>query len=184
MTTKTLRYADNAARFGALVSSVSADDWSRASPCEGWTAADVLDHVVDTQRDFLAGRGADLAARPSGEPAATWNAHHRTVWMLLRDDGFAATEYAGYFGPTTVADTMRSFYGWDLVVHRWDIGSAAGRDVELSTEELALVEDQLPGFGEMLYSDGICRPALAVADDADRQTRVLAALGRAHPWNP
>lgn len=184
MTAHPLHYADNAARFGELVSSLSALEWSRPSPCEGWTANDVLDHVIDTQRDFLAGRGADLGTRPPGEPAVVWNTHCETVSRLLRDDSFAATEYAGYFGPTTVADTMQSFYGWDLVVHRWDIGSAAGRDVGLSVDELTLVEDQLPGFGEMLYSDGICKPALAVADGADRQTRVLAALGRPQRWNP
>ena len=57
------RHAD---RFTAVVEAAGDTQWSSPSPCEGWTAADVLDHVVDTQRDFLDKRGADVGARPEG----------------------------------------------------------------------------------------------------------------------
>ena len=40
-------YDDAADRFTATVSAT--DDWTAASPCEGWSAADVVDHVVDGQ---------------------------------------------------------------------------------------------------------------------------------------
>ena len=36
----------------------------------------------------------------------------------------------------------------------------------------------LDGFGEPLYAEGICTPALDPPDGADEQTRVLAKLGR------
>ena len=37
-------------------------DWSSPSPCEGWSALDVLDHVLMTQRGLLAERGIPNAA--------------------------------------------------------------------------------------------------------------------------
>ncbi|MBK6954892.1 MAG: maleylpyruvate isomerase N-terminal domain-containing protein [Actinomycetales bacterium] len=39
-------------------------DWSAPSPCEGWSALDVLDHVLMTQRGLLAERGIAPTRRP------------------------------------------------------------------------------------------------------------------------
>lgn len=168
----------NADTFTALVTSVPDDSWSSPSPCEGWTAADVLTHVIDTQRDFLTGRGATLPPAPEGSPAERWLAHDAAVRGVLADEAFATAPYDGWFGPTTVADTLRDFYGWDLVVHRWDLGRAVGREVTWSDAECAFVGGELAGFGDQLYAAGICKPALPVAEGADEQTRVLALLGR------
>ena len=87
------------------------------------------------------------------------------------------------FGATTVADTMRDSYGWDMVVHRWDLGRAVGQDVAWSDAECDFVGVELEGFGDQLYGEGICKPAIATPTDADSQTRVLALLGRraSHP---
>lgn len=171
-------YLTNSDRFGDLVDRIDESGWAAASPCAGWTAADVLDHVLETQRDFLRQRGAELGAGAAGSPAERWRDHQRRVRELLLDEEFATTPYDGFFGPTTVAETLRDFYGWDLIVHRWDIGRAAGISVIWDEEEVAQAGGQLEGFGEMLYSEGICKPALPAPADADEQTRILALLGR------
>ena len=44
-----------------------------------------------------------------------------------------------------------------------------------------MLERSADGFGDHLYDDGVCKPALAVPDGADRQERVLARLGRRTP---
>lgn len=170
------RFLDNARRFSDVVHAVS--DWSAASPCEGWSAADVVLHVVDTQRDFLRQRGQDLGPRPGGDPAAVWDRHLDQVADLVQDERLVAAEYDGYFGRTTMAATLADFYGFDLVVHRWDLGRAAGQPVELSDQELDAVESAVPAFGEALYAEGICARPVPVADDAPRQDRLLALLGR------
>ncbi|WP_199583032.1 maleylpyruvate isomerase family mycothiol-dependent enzyme [Blastococcus sp. TF02-09] len=56
----------------AVLDSLSAAAWGEPSPCEGWTAADVVAHMVDTQRDFLGQRGVELGAAPdvAADPAA------------------------------------------------------------------------------------------------------------------
>ena len=171
-------YLTDADTFTALLATPDAD-WGAASPCEGWSAADVVDHVVDTQRSFLAQRHADLGERPTGTPPQVWGAHDDAVRRLLADDAFAATTYDGFFGPTTVGETLTRFYGFDLLVHQWDLARAFGRDVVWDEEQMDRIEQALDGFGEHLYADGICRPALDVGDDAPRQTRLLARMGRA-----
>ena len=80
-----------------------------------------------------------------------------------------------------MGDSLLRFYGFDLVVHRWDVATAAGLDERFDEEELAFVEACAEGFGESLYAEGICRPGVEAPVDADRQTRLLARVGRAVP---
>jgi uncharacterized protein (TIGR03086 family) len=168
--------AERIERFTAVVDALPATAWSAPSPCAGWTAADVLAHVIDTQRDFLAGHGVTLAVRPAGDPPAAWAAHRAAVYAV--DHAVLDREYDGFFGPTTVGATLVDVYGFDLLVHRWDIATAAGRHAPFTDAELDDVERSVAGFGDMLYAEGICGPPVAVAPDADRTVRVLGLLGR------
>src|SRR3712207_809058 len=155
--------------------------WSNPSPCEGWTAADVVLHMVDTQREFLTSHGVDLGDAPdvTADPAAAWREHSRRVAAALADDAVPAREFNGFFGPTTVGATFTQFYVWDMVVHRWDIARAVGADASLTDEELDRIDAGSDSFGPALHMEGICRPAVDVPEDARRDVRVLARLGRA-----
>jgi uncharacterized protein (TIGR03086 family) len=173
-------YSRLADRFGAVVDRVDDGDWGRDSPCEGWSARDVLQHVVSTQRDFLAQQGIDASTGVdvAADPQAAWHAHDDRLRALLADPEVAAHEYDGVFGRTTVGASIVTFYGFDLVVHRWDIATAAGLDERLDDGEIEMIEQSADGFGDHLYDDGVCKPAVSTPEDADRQTRVLARLGR------
>jgi len=168
-------YLTNADRFTEVVE--SAADLSGESPCAGWTGADVLTHVIDTQRDFLAKRGADLPAT-TGVGAELWASHVAGVRGLVADDAFATEEYDGYFGRTSVAATLKDFYGFDMMVHRWDLARAAGSDVAWTDAEMDSLEANLDHLGDNLYGEGICEPALEAPADASRQQRILARMGR------
>lgn len=169
----------DADRLGAVVA--AGGDWSGASPCEGWTATDVLDHLISTERGFFSQHGVDLRAEPAGEPAERWRAHLAALRSVLTED-LVATEYDGYFGRTTVGESLRDFYAFDLLVHRWDLGTGLGQAVELTDEELERIEAMIPEPGapmfEAFYREGICRDPLPVPAQASRQAAVLAKLGR------
>jgi hypothetical protein len=64
-------------------------------------------------------------------------------------------------------------------VHRWDVARATGQDAALTDAELDRMEAGADSFGEALYMDGICTPAVTPPPGADRATHVLARLGRA-----
>ncbi|MGY1632443.1 TIGR03086 family metal-binding protein [Geodermatophilus sp. SYSU D01186] len=180
MTSTADRFASASRPLLDVLDAVPADAWTAPSPCEGWTARDVVGHLVDTQREFLAGRGLDLGPAPdvAADPAAAWRDHAQRVLAVIADDGAAGASYEGFFGPTTVGATFEQFYVWDMVVHRWDVARAAGVDAGLTDAELERVERGADGFGEALHMEGICRPAVPTGPDADRLTRVLARLGR------
>jgi len=176
MDTRIEDYLANAARFTEVVNATGT--WDGPSPCRSWTTAHVLDHVIATQRDFLTERGARFPALPDAAPDARWRAHLDGVQTLLADEAWAGEEYDGYFGRTTVADTLSTFYGFDMLVHRWDLARGAGADVEFTDAELDRIEQSVAGFGDHLYADGICEPPVEVSADASRQERVLATMGR------
>jgi uncharacterized protein (TIGR03086 family) len=164
-----------------LLDAVPPSAWARPSPCTDWTAADVVAHLVDTQRDFLGTHGADLGAAPGvpADPAGAWRAHTARVATALADDGLPGKAFDGFFGPTTVGAAFVQFYVWDMVVHRWDVARAVDVDPGLTDAELDLVEAGADGFGPALHMEGICGPVLEVPAGAARPTRVLARLGRA-----
>ena len=164
----------------AVLDAVPTDAWDRPSTCEGWTVREVVRHLVQTQREFLTGRGVDLGEEPDADadPAAAWRAHAARVAAAVADPAVAEQRYDGHFGPTTVGATLEQFYVWDMVVHRWDVARAVGAASSFTDEELDRIEADADSFGPALYMDGICRPAVEPPADADRTTRVLARLGR------
>lgn len=177
-TDQATEYAARAAAITRLVDAAQPVDWDRPSPCEGWAARDVVSHLVETQRDFLHQQGLDLAAPAGKDSAQHWRTHSSVVAALLRDPTVGEREYDGYFGRTTIGATMAQFYGWDMLVHRWDLAKALGGDDNLSERELDEIEAALPGFGDQLYGEGICGAPVPVGEDEPRQIRVLARLGR------
>ncbi|MCZ2857020.1 TIGR03086 family metal-binding protein [Blastococcus sp. VKM Ac-2987] len=180
MTPTATSYASADRPLTALLDAVPPAGWAGPSPCEGWTAADVVGHLVETQRQFLTTHGVDLGEAPdvAADPAAAWRAHAQRVARAVSDDAVAAREFDGFFGPTTVGAAFEQFYVWDMVVHRWDVARAVGADAGLTDEELDRIEAGADSFGPALHMDGICRPALDAPADADRATRALARLGR------
>ncbi|WNV77386.1 TIGR03086 family metal-binding protein [Geodermatophilus sp. DSM 44513] len=180
MDTTATQYEAASRPLTALLDAVPAGRWANPSPCAGWSAADVVGHLIATQRDFLGSHGVDLGGAPdvAADPAAAWRAHAAAVAAALADESVLARPFDGFFGPTTVGTTLARFYVWDVLVHRWDVARAVGADDRLTDEELDRVASGADGFGPALHMDGICRPAVDPPADADRQTRVLARLGR------
>lgn len=182
MTTAATQYEGALHPLTAVIEAVQRDGaWDAPSPCEGWTACDVVRHLVETQRELLLGHGVDLGAVPDlqADPVDAWQAHTERVLEALADEGLVGRSYDGFFGPTTVGATLGQFYVWDMYVHRWDLAAAAGLDAGLTDTELDRIEQGADSFGEALYMEGICRRGVQTSAGADRATRVLARLGRA-----
>lgn len=176
------RYLQAHHALAEVLDAVDAGVWDRPSPCDGWSARDVVGHLIETQRSFLVDRGvldaATSAPETGSDPAEAWHAHVRMVRPIVSDPDAMATEYDGYFGPTTVGDSLGQFYVFDMIVHRWDVATATGVDTSFDDDELDGIETGAASWGDALYMEGICAPAVEVAPDADRTERVLAMLGR------
>ena len=181
MTSITDQYRLAEAPLRAVIEAVPADRWTSASPCEGWTARDVVRHMIDSQRDHFTRHDIALPEPPDVEadPAEAWRAHAAAVTALAGDDAVMSQAFEGHFGPTTVGETLQRFYIFDMVAHRWDIAQATGQDTEFTEEELDQMEAGMDGFGDALYMPGVAKPGVEPPEGATRQQSVLARLGRA-----
>lgn len=180
MTAISERYARLAGDFTATIEAVPSDRWADPSPCPGWTARDVVRHVVSTQGMFLGFIGRELGDIPSvdDDPLAAWKAATAIMQSALEDPAQAQTMHKGAFGERSLEQGADRFLCTDLIVHRWDLGRAAGIDVSLAPADVDAVMKAAEGFGDAMRSPGAFGPALDPPDGADPQTRMLAFLGR------
>ncbi|QCX27639.1 maleylpyruvate isomerase family mycothiol-dependent enzyme [Nocardioides jishulii] len=154
------------------------ESWDSPSPCEGWTSGDVLDHVIDSERDFFASHDLALGARPTGTPEEVWRAHVSAVNSALTGPEVLAGEFDGFFGRSTIGATLATFFNLDLVIHRWDLASALGTGTVLTDHEMDLAESALDTLGDAIYAHGACAAAVDLPADATRQVRLIARTGR------
>ena len=174
------RFRTLAAAFTDRVEAVPGDRWESPSPCEGWTARDVVRHMIGNVDLFF---GFVDEQRPSGasvddDPAAAWAEARDAMQAALDDPDLGGREYDGFFGRTTLAQSVDRFLGVDLVVHSWDLARATGGDEKLDPDAVHEVFEALQPMDEQLRAPQAFGPKLEPPAGADEQTRLLAFLGR------
>jgi uncharacterized protein (TIGR03086 family) len=174
------RYGRLADTFAAKIAAVPDDRWESPSPCEDWTARDVVRHVVTTQGMFLGFVGRELGEIPSvdDDPGAAWDAARSAIRRDLEDPDAAKAEFDGMGGRTTFETAVDRFLCFDLVVHGWDLARAAGLDDRIDPDDVARVRKAAEGFGDAMRGPQAFGPALDPPEGADDQARLLAFLGR------
>lgn len=174
------RYDRLAAAMAETVAAVPADRWKSPSPCEDWTALDVVRHVVESQGMFLGLVGRSLPPGPSvdDDPLGAFRSATGQVSADLADPERAGAEYDGMLGRSTFAEAVDGFLCFDLVVHRWDLARAAGLDDRIDPDDVDWVWARVQRLGDSIRAAGVCGPEVEAPEDADPQTRLLAYLGR------
>jgi uncharacterized protein (TIGR03086 family) len=166
--------------FIAAVRVVPADRWSSPSPCDGWTALGVVEHVANVQGMFLPFVGREAAVIPpvADDPERALRTAFDSVIAVLDDPALATQTFDGAFGPSTFESAIERFACFDLVVHRWDLARATGGDEMIDAADAERVIAGATAFGPALRSPGVCGPEVEVASDADAPTRMLGLVGR------
>jgi uncharacterized protein (TIGR03086 family) len=163
------------------IAAVPADRWASPSPCEGWTAREVVQHLVDTPAIFF---GLVEQPAPTGgpsvedDPVGAFTHARDAVQAALDDPAVAERPYEGFFGPSTFEQGVDQFLSADLVIHAWDLARATGQDERLDPDEVhGLYEAMLP-MDEAIRAPGAFGPKVEPPRGADEQTQLLCFLGR------
>jgi len=175
-----------AGRFGELTR--GARDWDAPAPVDGWTARDVVRHLVEWLPAFLAsGTGIELPTGPSvdDDPVSAWQAHSDAVQAVLDDPATADRLLTNpHIGQLPLPGAIDSFYTADVFMHTWDLARATGQDDGLDPDVCAAMLAGMQPMEQVLRSSGQYGPAVPVPADADPKTRLFAFIGRDPAWTP
>lgn len=176
-----------AGRFTALVLGAAPDSWDRPSPVAAWRARDVVGHLVEWLPAFLdSGAGVRLPAGPSAQddPVGAWQAHCAAVQALLDDPATETRTLSNpHVGEVPLHVAVSRFYTGDVFLHTWDLARATGQEASLDPDRCAAMLAGMEPLDEVLRQSGQYGPRVAVPDDADVQTRLVAFIGRDPGWS-
>ena len=173
-------------RFGAAVRSADGK-WDCPSPCDGWDARGVLEHVIGFH-DVLLLRPLGLKpGRPRDNPQRRWELTFDRLQAAFGRDGMfercVEVPAVGNNPPTRLDATMLvPGLTQDVLVHTWDLARAVGADDRLDPAWCAVFLDRLPADPDALTASGMFAAAVTVGEQADTQSKLLAGLGRDPSW--
>jgi len=173
------RFRRVAGRFTDRVEQVPPHAWPNPAPCAGWTARDVVIHLLEWVPKVIGRSGIEFPDLPYDDPARAWTALATTLQAALDDPDTARRTFdAGPPGEMTVEAAIDMLVVGDVLVHTWDLAKATGLDERLDEDIAAAMLDGMLPMDEVLRASGHYGPKVAVADEADVQTKLLAFTGR------
>jgi uncharacterized protein (TIGR03086 family) len=174
------RYQKVAAGFTARAESVPDERWSQPSPCDGWDARAVVDHMVSAHNMFLGfvGKAFEPSESAANDPVAAWTEARDAMLAALEDPETARTEYDSPFGHSVFEESADRFVTNDVLVHTWDLARAIGGDERLDADEVGVALTAFESIGDSVRSPRVFGPEIPLADDASEQDRLLGFTGR------
>lgn len=177
--------------FTDVVNGVPDDRWQSTSPCEGWTALDVLGHVGEATTvgaQILRGDEMNLVRHdpPSsiveGDPSTWWAGTATDAAEALLNATDLDREIDSPAGRRTVRDGL-SFPAVDLFIHGWDIAAATGQSVRFPAEAVTFIRGVFANVPEeATRRPGVFAAAVDATAGSDDTDQVLAFAGRDPQW--
>jgi uncharacterized protein (TIGR03086 family) len=175
------------ASFGLRVDAVKDDQWAASTPCSEWDVRALVNHIVYENRwmpPLLEGKTiAEIGDRFESDllgddPKAAWQSSAAGATAAVQADGAMDRTVHLSFGDFPGRDyTMQVFA--DLMIHGWDLARAIGADERLDPELVDVCAAWFAPLEEAYRSSGATAARPEVPSNADAQTRLLAAFGRA-----
>lgn len=166
----------------AVVARIPDDSWDNPSPCEGWSARDVVGHqvgVLDGVAHMAGGNDMILPTMPDDrtDPRSLWATGRDGVLAALDTSGALHHEGRYWFGPMSI-DELIGVVMWDPLTHAWDLAQSTGVTAILDPEIAEKSYERISAMRPNLAKHGLVGDEVAADDDADIITRWLALVGR------
>ena len=174
------------AEFGSRVQQIGDHQWAAATPDEGWSVRDLVNHIVGEclwAPPLLAGSTiAEVGDRFDGDvlgaqPKLTWAAASAGAVQAVEADGAMDRTVHLSFGDFPGREYTLQLFA-DHLIHAWDLARAIGADERLDTELVASCATWFGAVEDAYRSAGAIAARPPVPGDADAQTLLLARFGR------
>jgi uncharacterized protein (TIGR03086 family) len=167
--------------FSTVVGSVG--DWSAPSPCDDWTARDVVGHVIGGLQ-VISGvqtgktpERRDPGANAGDDPAGAFR-KQRDLALDALTEANVAKSVESPMGAMPLDQMMGMFLIPDVLIHTWDLGTAAGVAVQLDPRLVEDTYNALLPIDAMVRAPGVFGPKVEPPPNADAQTKLMCFVGR------
>jgi uncharacterized protein (TIGR03086 family) len=165
--------------FDSRVQSASADRWTAPSPCDDWTARDVVVHVGNNLNSISAGLTGGEKHEISADEDIT------SAWAQARDSFLGTLPTADLsspmptpMGPMPAEQFIGRLISTDVLVHTWDLARAVGADETLDASAVESAYSGMKPMDAMIRQPGVFGPKVESAPGCTMQTEFLNFLGR------
>lgn len=174
------------AGFDARVRQIGDHQWGQATPDDGWTVRDLVNHVVGEDLWaplLLAGSTiAEVGDRFGGDvlgadPRASWAEASAGAVRAAEADGAMDRIVHLSFGDFPGSEYTLQLFA-DHLIHAWDLARAIGADERLDAGLVASCADWFSAREDAYRDAGAIAARPPVPGDADAQTSLLACFGR------
>ncbi len=184
MSTNLQNYTKAVYTLDAVLQRVAPEQWDNQSPCEEWSARQVLGHVIWHAKRTAAtcngieGPATQTEAEVAGaDPISSWNVARDGVLAALDQSGALQIPTNGPLGESTI-DADLVLPTMDILTHAWDVATATEQNPAIPNDLAESAYALIAGAGDFVRQPGILGPALQAPADADIVTRYLALAGR------
>ena len=169
-----------------LVAGVRGDQWSDPTPCEDWDVRTLVNHIVSGNL-WAAELGAGKTIEEVGDrldgdvldqyPTGAYDISAELAAAVFRRPGAMEAPCAVSYGPVP-GEIYCGHRVIDVVIHGWDVAKGTGQDTKIPDDLVeacfAIVEPQM----DLLVASGMFSTDVTAPEGSDRQTQLLAILGR------
>src|SRR5947199_8212789 len=171
---------------GRYVAGVKDNQWDASTPDAEWNVRQLLNHVVSGNfwvTPLVEGKTIEEVGDQydgdllGDDPAAAWQQSAKEAAAAFNAPGAMQAQCAVSYGPVP-GEIYAGHRFIDVLIHGWDLAKATGQDTTLPADlvdacfEIVQPQQDLLAASRMFGSD------VKVPEGADRQTQLLAELGR------
>ena len=171
------RYEQAADGFTDRLGAVADDQWDNPTPCTDWNVRQLVDHVIEIQRQIPEGLGASVGVGDGATAQETWSSVRNAALAALREPGVFERTMPGRGGEVPVEMALLPRLS-DLMLHTWDLARGTGSDERIDPDSAAVVLEFLKPNDEILRSTGTFGPKVDPPPGADAGIELLCFAGR------
>jgi uncharacterized protein (TIGR03086 family) len=168
------------------VAGVQEGQWHDPTPDEEWDVRALVNHIVSGNfwvMPLVEGKTIEeVGNRYDGDllgddPAAAYQQSAKEAAAAFNGPGAMQTACAVSYGPVP-GEIYAGHRFVDVLIHGWDLAKATGQDTTLPADLVEACFEVVEPQKDLLSASGMFGGDVKVPDGADRQTQLLAELGR------
>jgi len=169
-----------------LVAGVKDEQWDDATPDAEWDVRTLLNHLVSGNfwvAPLVEGKTIeDVGDRYAGDvlgddPLAAYEQSAKQAAAAFNGQGAMQAPCAVSYGPVP-GEIYAGHRFIDVLIHGWDLAKATGQDTTLPADLVEAAFEVVEPQKDILEASGMFGSDVNVPEGADRQTQLLAELGR------